>query len=68
MSVTRDYVQTTVRLSPEMKARLDAVASLEQLDRSSVIDAALSAYVAALPAADRNAVEQLATRVRKRSR
>ena len=64
ISIARDYVQTTLRLPPEVKAKLDALAMLEERDRSTVVVGALKAYVDGLPAGDREAIEKLADRVR----
>ena len=66
VSVARDYVQATLRLPPEVKAVLDAIANLEQRDRSSIVVAALQAYLEALPTRDREAIEKLAGRVQRR--
>lgn len=66
VSVARDYVQATLRLPPDVKATLDAIAMLEQRDRSTVVIEALEAYVHALAPGDREAIQKLAGRVRRR--
>jgi len=55
--VSTSYVQTTLRLPVDTKAILDAVAALEGRSQSAVMEAALRAYVAALPSAGRQVVE-----------
>ncbi len=66
ISVSRDYVQMTVRLAPEVKATLDALAMLENRDRSTLVTKALTEYVERLPSSDREAIVPLASRVRRR--
>lgn len=68
VSVATDYLQTTLRLPPEVKATLDGVAMLEQRDRSTIIATALKAYVDSLSTGDREAIQKLAGRVKRRRR
>jgi hypothetical protein len=46
-----------------MKAALDAVALLRRQDRSTIVEEALEAMIARLPAADREMVERLRRRI-----
>ena len=62
MPVSTTYKQTTVRLHPSMKAALDALALLRRQDRSTIVEEALEAMIARLPAADREMVEALRRR------
>lgn len=60
--VSTTYKQTTVRLRPSTKAALDALALLREQDRSTIVEEALEAMIAQLPAPDREMVERLRRR------
>jgi predicted DNA-binding protein len=64
--VSTAYRQTTIRLSPVAKATLDAIAVLQRRDRSTIVQEAIDALLAGLPAADRDAIHRLRDRIRDR--
>ena len=66
MPVSTAYRQTTVRLSPDSKAALDALAILQGHDRSTIVQSALDLLISQLPPGDRDMVRQLKERIRKR--
>lgn len=63
---TSEYPKLTIAMQPDTKSRLDAVAQLENRPAWRIVETALSEYFAALPGADRSAVEAMAAaRARK---
>lgn len=62
MSVTKAYVQTTLRLDPETKALLDALTRLLGTSQRQVAGEALSLFANQLAASDRALLEGLLNR------
>ena len=62
MSVTKTYVQTTLRLDPETKALLDALTRLLGRSQRQVAGEALSLFANQLAASDRALLEGLLNR------
>lgn len=61
VAVTKSYVQLTLRVPPETKAIVDSLSVIEQKGQAQVVEDAVAAYVGALSAPARRAVNELKT-------
>lgn len=60
VSIRKNYIVASVRVSKEMKARLEAAAFLSGTGVNEVIRDAIDAYFAMLPASQREAIDNAA--------
>jgi hypothetical protein len=64
MLVSQKYPKTTIYMEPRLKAKVQALGTIQNRAAWKIIEEALERYLSELPAKDRQAIELLASRVR----